>query len=313
MSAALAIHNPDDVAAANPYYEAAQKLLGGHGIVAGQAAFKLFVYAYTQLRGRGGVLTHATRLELQHACGIEREQTLRTAIDRLCEAKLAHRIPRPERYGPISLGFLTVGPPDPQGQLFVEPETPTLCLDSSPQTEPCAPRERTAGAHDGSAPRERTTIALGGVRGGSARSELRAQAEKAKRAHSEAERALRLEAREKQAAERRELQAAKRLARFVTVDKVDVPAALNDPAALCALAEWLEYHRRIGKPYRDVRYVDKLLADFASGGSAAFVAAVNHSIGNCYQGLFSPRKGPPGAVNLNDAAARELYDNFRNA
>jgi hypothetical protein len=72
---------------------------------------------------------------------------------------------------------------------------------------------------------------------------------------------------------------------------VKVPCSLDTPEVRAALQEWLDYKRDKGKPYKRPSHLAKKLVDFESAGPQAFVAAVNHSIGNNYDGLFLPSVG----------------------
>ncbi len=65
------------------------------------------------------------------------------------------------------------------------------------------------------------------------------------------------------------------------------PEALDTEEVQRAVQEWLDHHRAIGKPYkRPAVQFAKLFKQFPT--SAEFIAAVDHSIANNYQGLFAP-------------------------
>ncbi len=67
----------------------------------------------------------------------------------------------------------------------------------------------------------------------------------------------------------------------------EFPPALDTPEVRRAAQEWLDHHRAIGKPYKKpIAQFKKLFKQFTE--AAAFVAAVDFSIGNNYQGLIAP-------------------------
>jgi hypothetical protein len=73
----------------------------------------------------------------------------------------------------------------------------------------------------------------------------------------------------------------------ISVDQIEFPSSLDTAEVRASMAEWLEHHRAIGKPYKSVSAVEKLFDQFKET-PAAFVEAVNFSIGNNYQGLIVP-------------------------
>lgn len=75
---------------------------------------------------------------------------------------------------------------------------------------------------------------------------------------------------------------------------IDFPNELNTPEARQAVVEWIEHHRAIGKPYRDASAIHKLLKQWSRAGPVAFVAAVENSIANNYQGVFAPKDNGNG-------------------
>ena len=65
------------------------------------------------------------------------------------------------------------------------------------------------------------------------------------------------------------------------------PPALDTEEVQRAVQEWLDHHRAIGKPYkRPATQFAKIFKQFPT--SAEFIAAVDHSIANNYQGLYAP-------------------------
>ena len=76
----------------------------------------------------------------------------------------------------------------------------------------------------------------------------------------------------------------------VTADMVPVPDGWNTVDVLAAIQDWLSYKVKRGEAYRDPAYLGRKVAEFQAAGPAAFIAAVNSSIGSNYSGLF-PTKG----------------------
>lgn len=100
---------------------------------------------------------------------------------------------------------------------------------------------------------------------------------------------------------------------LTTLD-IDLPPGMDDYRVHAALEEWITYRRKSGKPYRDKAYVAKTLAEYADEPPDVFVAAVNYSIGQGYQGLFragekrngQPSKRPQLSANAFDLVEKEL-------
>jgi len=70
-------------------------------------------------------------------------------------------------------------------------------------------------------------------------------------------------------------------------DAIVFPDGLDTPDTRAAIAEWLDYRRHSGKPYKQpARQIAKLLKQFQT--AEAFCAAVEHSIAQGYQGCFPP-------------------------
>jgi hypothetical protein len=82
-------------------------------------------------------------------------------------------------------------------------------------------------------------------------------------------------------------------------DEIDFPDGTDTPKVRQAVADWLAYHRKLGKPYKDpARQMTLLLKKYPS--EAEFCAAVEHSIAQNYQGCYPPggthgRTGTPQA------------------
>lgn len=74
----------------------------------------------------------------------------------------------------------------------------------------------------------------------------------------------------------------------VAAGDVRVPPELDVPEVRDAVERWLRHKQQIGKPYKSAETASMMFGDFVRAGPAAFVAAVNHSIGQNYQGIYSP-------------------------
>lgn len=83
----------------------------------------------------------------------------------------------------------------------------------------------------------------------------------------------------------------------------DCPPNLNTTAVRDAMDDWFEYRRERKLAKWKPSTIKKQLAAFVDDGPTAFVAAVDHSIRQQYQGLFAPSgggaRGSPG-TRLND-------------
>lgn len=95
-------------------------------------------------------------------------------------------------------------------------------------------------------------------------------------------------------------------ARQVQASDVTLPASLDTPEVRQALADWLAYKSKRGEAYRDPAFVCRKLVEFESAGPAAFVAAVNSSIGSNYAGLF-PAKGSSNGTNASRVGPGQRY------
>lgn len=84
-------------------------------------------------------------------------------------------------------------------------------------------------------------------------------------------------------------------------DWSDCPASLNTPAVHDALDEWFTYRRERKLAKWQARTIRTNLAKFELHGPAAFVAAVQESISNGWQGVFPERGGGgPDKQRLNN-------------
>jgi hypothetical protein len=80
--------------------------------------------------------------------------------------------------------------------------------------------------------------------------------------------------------------------RQISIEDVTFPVELDLPAVRQSLTEWLDHKMAKGSPYKTTVGVIKLLGQFIEAGPTAFVATVNNSITQNYQGV-----GPPGQKN----------------
>ena len=80
-----------------------------------------------------------------------------------------------------------------------------------------------------------------------------------------------------------------------TFADVLIPEELDTHIARAALDKWLAYKRKKRQPYASPSFIETKLREFIPHGAAAFVAAVDSSIGNNWDGVFTPkdrRNGP---------------------
>lgn len=89
----------------------------------------------------------------------------------------------------------------------------------------------------------------------------------------------------------------------VSLPDLIVPDSLRTPEALTAIADWLEYKRSRGEAYKKPDHFQRKLAEFERAGAAVFVAAVNHSMGNNWQGLFPEKGGSHGQASSGSGQA----------
>lgn len=85
----------------------------------------------------------------------------------------------------------------------------------------------------------------------------------------------------------------KKKRKAISAEDVPVPDGFDTPEVRHAISDWFAYKAKRGEPYRDAAYFGRKVAEFTGAGSAAFIAAVNSSIGSNYSGLF-PAKGSNG-------------------
>lgn len=86
---------------------------------------------------------------------------------------------------------------------------------------------------------------------------------------------------------------------------IAIPSEIDTPEVRDAVDRWLTHKRQIGKPYKSAETARHMFGDFPRAGPAAFVAAVNHSIGQNYQGIYAPSGSKNGTGKPN---AGKQYD-----
>ncbi len=72
----------------------------------------------------------------------------------------------------------------------------------------------------------------------------------------------------------------------ISAASIPVPEGFETPEVRQAISDWLDFKAKRGKPYKDAGFFGRKVAEFVRAGPAAFVAAVNSSIGNNYDGIF---------------------------
>lgn len=96
----------------------------------------------------------------------------------------------------------------------------------------------------------------------------------------------------------------------VVAEMVPVPDGFDTLAVRQAIADWLSYKAKRGETYKDAAFLGRKVAEFAAAGPAAFVAAVDSSIGNSYSGIYPAKDFGNGKGTRRDnstigAASRE--------
>lgn len=72
----------------------------------------------------------------------------------------------------------------------------------------------------------------------------------------------------------------------ISAAEVPLPEGFTTREVVDAVRDWLDYKAKRGESYKDAAHIGRKVAEFVKSGPAAFVAAVNSSIGNGYSGLF---------------------------
>lgn len=84
------------------------------------------------------------------------------------------------------------------------------------------------------------------------------------------------------------------------------PPVLNTEACKNSLAEWLAYKQKRGERYKAKESIQKLLNKWSNSTAEEFVAAVNHSIGCNYSGLFADKATSPLKTNGHKPTTMEI-------
>jgi len=74
-----------------------------------------------------------------------------------------------------------------------------------------------------------------------------------------------------------------------TADDFTYPASLDTPECRAAIETWLKHKRDKRQSYKTTTALNVKLEDLARDGPAGLVAAVRHSIGNDYDGLYQDK------------------------
>lgn len=99
----------------------------------------------------------------------------------------------------------------------------------------------------------------------------------------------------------------------ITTADLCFPEGFDSQDVRDAVEAWLAHKRSLGKAYKSVSAVSKLIGDWLMAGPEAFVDAINHSMAQNYQGVYARTGGTHGRGdkrNLsehNDAAFREVF------
>lgn len=97
---------------------------------------------------------------------------------------------------------------------------------------------------------------------------------------------------------------------LVTADSLEYPEGFDTPEVRQAVDQWLAYKKTRGQSYKTTATAQRIwnVADWKSIGPDGFIAAVNRSIGNNYQGLFPPKDLPKAAIQPKPTgAAAEFF------
>lgn len=98
---------------------------------------------------------------------------------------------------------------------------------------------------------------------------------------------------------------AKRAKQRLSAADMDYPPGFDSPEVRAALDVWLDYRREIGKPYKSRRSIQSLVTQWQDRGPPRFLAAVQYSTAQGYQGLFEQdSNGKSTAGNLADRLDR---------
>lgn len=85
-----------------------------------------------------------------------------------------------------------------------------------------------------------------------------------------------------------------------------IAESLKTPEVLAAVQEWIDYKRERGDVYKRPSYLANKINTFQHEGSAVLVAAIRHSIGSTYDGIF--RDKSPAAAKPVQTKARPPTD-----
>lgn len=90
---------------------------------------------------------------------------------------------------------------------------------------------------------------------------------------------------------KREVRRKKRPLPLLDFVDLKIPPALQSPVSVQAIRDWVAYKIKRREGYLAWDFLERKLAEFVPHGPEALAAAVNHSMGNNYSGLFPPKNG----------------------
>lgn len=79
----------------------------------------------------------------------------------------------------------------------------------------------------------------------------------------------------------------------VTIEQLSIPAVLDTPEVREAVGDWLEYKRF---SYRNPKYLDRALSDFARDGPDGIIQAISMAIAAQWDGFWFPDRKRPSAT-----------------
>ena len=84
------------------------------------------------------------------------------------------------------------------------------------------------------------------------------------------------------------------------------PAALDTPECKAAWADWLEHKKERGERYKSAKSQQAKLTELAPLGPSRFIAAIIHSRGNNWAGIYEPKLNSNGTSRLKPSPFPEV-------